>query len=133
MITNLVSGLIGAVLTSLLTLLYLWATEVRKLRGETFVEVTAYFDEMWQLVQNIHVPPIRPESLSRAFLHDAARANLDGSLHTLRHTFISHLVMQGVPLRTVQVIAGHAHFTTTERYAHLAPGYLKNVTAGMRL
>jgi integrase len=79
------------------------------------------------------LPRIRPESLSRAFLHDAARASLDGSLHTLRHTFISHLVMKGVPLRTVQILAGHAHFTTTERYAHLAPGYLQNTVAGLRL
>ena len=68
------------------------------------------------------LPRIRPESLSRAFHSDIQRAGLDGSLHTLRHTYISHLVRLGVPLRTVQIYAGHATHTTTERYAYLAPG-----------
>jgi len=53
MIANLVSGLLGALLASLLTVLYLWVAEVRKLRGETFVEVATFLDETWQLVQNI--------------------------------------------------------------------------------
>lgn len=65
---------------------------------------------------------VAPESLSRAFLRDARRAGLDGSLHTLRHTYISHLVRLGVPIRTVQLYAGHAHITTTEKYAYLSPG-----------
>lgn len=68
------------------------------------------------------LPRIRPESLTRASVRDARRANLDGSLHTLRHTYISHLVRLGVPLRTVQIYAGHASYTTTESYAYLAPG-----------
>lgn len=67
------------------------------------------------------LPRIAPPSLSRAFVKSAGRAGLDGSLHTLRHTYISHLVMQGVPLRTVQIYAGHAHYTTTEGYAYLMP------------
>ncbi|MGB1305909.1 hypothetical protein [Pseudoalteromonas marina] len=40
---------------------------------------------------------------------------------------------RGVPLRTVQVLAGHASVATTERYAHLAPGYLRNSVAGLNL
>lgn len=67
------------------------------------------------------LPRIAPPSISRAFAKCAGRAGLDGSLHTLRHTYISHLVMQGVPLRTVQIYAGHAHYTTTEGYAYLVP------------
>ncbi len=77
------------------------------------------------------IPRIRPESLSRAFLQDVATAKMGGSLHSLRHTYISHLVMAGVPLRTVQILAGHAHFSTTEKYAHLAPGHLRD--AGLRI
>lgn len=68
------------------------------------------------------LPRINPDSLTRAFRADARRADLDGSLHTLRHTYISHLVRLGVPLRTVQIYAGHAGHTTTEHYAYLAPG-----------
>lgn len=76
-------------------------------------------------------PDISPVSLSRAFEKDLKASGLDGSLHCLRHTFCSHLVMEGVPLRTVQILAGHSSITTTERYAHLAPDYLKTAVISL--
>ncbi len=45
-------------------------------------------------------------------------------LHTLRHTFASHLVMQGVDLPTVMKLMGHSDIQTTMIYAHLAPDHL---------
>ncbi len=56
-----------------------------------------------------------------------SRAGKDGGLrrhvhpHLLRHTFASHCYMRGIPPQVVQLWLGHAHITTTERYAHLAP------------
>lgn len=41
--------------------------------------------------------------------------------HVLRHSFASHLVMRGVPIRAVQDLMGHASIVITQRYAHLAP------------
>ena len=34
--------------------------------------------------------------------------------------------MAGVPLRVVQELLGHESLAMTERYSHLAPGYLKD-------
>jgi integrase len=50
-----------------------------------------------------------------------ARMDVTGRIHILRHTFCSHLAMQGVPVRTIQQLAGHANITTTMRYMHLSP------------
>lgn len=79
------------------------------------------------------VPRMTPYSLTRAFSRTLGRTGLDGSLHCLRHTYGSHLVMAGVPLRTVQVLMGHSTILVTERYAHLAPGHLQEATRGLAL
>lgn len=44
-----------------------------------------------------------------------------GTVHQLRHTRASWWVIDGVPLRVVQELLGHASVVTTERYSHLAP------------
>ncbi len=53
----------------------------------------------------------------------AAKIKKRCTFHTLRHTFISHLVMDGVPLPTVMKLARHRSIQMTLRYAHLAPGH----------
>jgi integrase len=71
------------------------------------------------------LPRITAPSLSRAFAHDCAALGLSGSLHSLRHSYGAHMVMAGVPLRTLQVLMGHASFKTTERYAHIGEDHLR--------
>ena len=41
--------------------------------------------------------------------------------HVARHSFASHLVMRGVPMRTVQELMGHQTIEMTMRYSHLSP------------
>jgi integrase len=45
----------------------------------------------------------------------------DITIHTLRHTYASRLVMKGVPIAHVSKLLGHRKIQITMRYAHLAP------------
>lgn len=52
--------------------------------------------------------------------------------HVLRHTFCSHLAMQGAPPRVIQELAGHQSLSTTEQYMHLAPAAVKDAIERLR-
>jgi hypothetical protein len=60
----------------------------------------------------------------RAWMEAAERRAgqpVKGRIHILRHTFCSHLAMQGAPAKAIQDLAGHTTLTMTARYMHLSP------------
>jgi len=66
--------------------------------------------------------PIEPNSLRKKLITITKRCGFPDvtKLHSLRHTFASHLVMNGVDLPTVKKLMGHSDIDTTMIYSHLA-------------
>lgn len=77
-----------------------------------------------------------PEIMARRLFEKARKAAklpAEGpdkvTIHTLRHTFASHFIMQTHDLPTLQRLLGHCTPTLTQRYAHLSKGHLASEMA----
>jgi integrase/recombinase XerD len=77
------------------------------------------------------IDPLSTRQLNRA-VHAAAEAagiNKRVSLHTLRHSFATHLLEQKVDIRIIQVLPGHKKLETTALYAQVATDILREVVS----
>ena len=74
--------------------------------------------------------PVRRSSLQSAFARAVKTSGIGkhASVHTLRHSYASHLHAAGVSLRLIQAILGHQSLRTTQIYTHLTPDVQATLT-----
>jgi integrase len=91
------------------------------------------YDELVQLPRQLHSAYIfchadgeRYDEVKRSFKTACRNAGVtDFRFHDLRHTFASHLIMNGINLKSVQYLLGHKDIRMTLRYAHLSGEHLQ--------
>lgn len=88
----------------------------------------------------INHQPFAIQNKLRTILNNLFNVGLEQSdvknrvvIHTLRHTFASHLAIKGVPILTIQKLLNHKEIKMTLRYAKLAPDSGKEVIEGLYL
>jgi site-specific recombinase XerD len=85
----------------------------------------------WLLPDQTGRSPIRREAVLKAIVPAAQEAHLTKhvSCHTLRHSYATGLLEDGMDIRFIQGLLGHHSIRSTATYAHLTSGAMKSIQA----
>ena len=91
--------------------------------------------ERWLFPGRKRGQPMSTRQLNRLF-HEAARGagiRKRVCLHTLRHSFATHLLERGADIRIIQALLGHDKLETTARYTRVATDMIANIKSPLDL
>jgi site-specific recombinase XerD len=90
-----------------------------------------YKPESWLFPSTKKGNHITERSVQKVFENCCIKAKLNKnvSVHTLRHSFATHLLESGVDLRYIQELLGHASTKTTEIYTHVTQKNISEIVS----
>ena len=92
-------------------------------------------EERWLFPGRKPGQPMTTRQLNRLFHETADRAGIRKGvcLHSLRHSFATHLLERGADIRIIQALLGHDKLDTTARYTRVATGMIANIKSPLDL
>lgn len=80
-----------------------------------------------ELFVNYKGDPISRKGVWKRFQELEVLSGVNSKVHTLRHSFATHLLSGGADLRSVQELLGHSDLSTTQIYTHVTDCQLENI------
>src|SRR6187551_3172958 len=89
----------------------------------------------WLFPGDVPGRPLTASTVHRVCVQAARDAGLGKhvTVHTLRHSFATHLLEAGTDIRTIQVLLGHANLSSTARYTRVSNGLIRGTQSPLDL